>query len=297
MLQTGTVVSVHGEFAKVQCDDGRIRRLRSRRQLTRLASGDVVQWRAQRGGGSIETLKARRSLLARTDPNGNKKPIAANLDLVAVVWSPVPNTPVAFIDRYLAHLAYNRLQAILIGNKLDRDDATFSAQRTQLRDLYTKCGYTWLDVSAKAGVGIDTLATELSNKTCAVVGQSGVGKSSIVNALSTPETQATGRLTDDEAHGTHTTSAARLVELQCGGTLIDSPGVRDIATAYLPPRDVSLGFPEMSELSSNCKFRDCLHQAEPECAVNDAVRRGEIAKSRMQSYAEMLYASLEAEHR
>ena len=291
----GIVVSVHGEFAKVQDGDGKVHRLRSRKQLPRLASGDRVGWRKLRGGGSIEQLHPRRSLLERTDAGGGTRPIAANLDLVAVVWAPAPPTPVTFIDRYLAHLAYNNLSVLLVGNKVDRDDDVSGLKREALRKTYSDCGYEWLDVSAKSGLGMDTLEAAISGKVCAFVGQSGVGKSSIINALGAPDAQATGRLTDDGTHGTHTTSATRLINLPSGATLIDSPGVRDIATSYLPPRDVGQGFPEMQPYVGDCKFRNCLHKLEPDCAVAEAAERGDISATRMQSYLVMLADSIQAE--
>jgi ribosome biogenesis GTPase / thiamine phosphate phosphatase len=289
------VVSVHGQFVKVRDENGREHRVRSRHKLAPLASGDLVEFTAERGSGSVEVLHERHSLLVRTDSVGAGRPVAANIDLVLILWAPVPQTPSGFIDRYLVNLELQSLPALLVGSKFDRVEPEFTELRTRERALYAGIGYDWIDVSSVNHAGLDELSAELANKTAAIVGQSGVGKSSLVNALSDEDFQAVGPLTQNEAHGTHTTSATRLLSLANGCTVIDSPGVREFATGHLRRADLASGFPEMREHLDQCRFRNCLHRHEPDCAVQAAVAKGTIDARRMLSYQQMLAASVEFE--
>ncbi|MEM7407243.1 MAG: ribosome small subunit-dependent GTPase A [Pseudomonadota bacterium] len=287
----GTVVSVHGQFARVADSDGKVLRLRSRQRLPALASGDEVTFGAS---GSIEALLNRRSELIRNDRLGRPRIVAANLDLVAVVWAPVPHTPDLFVDRYLVVLTAQQLPVLLLGSKADQTDPAHASARRTVRCRYTGLGYDWLDISAKTGAGLEALRGALRGKVVALVGQSGVGKSSIVNALAERDVQDVGDLTRDDRHGTHTTSAARLLRLPGEVTLVDSPGIRSLGTNHLAPAEVARGFPELLEPASRCRFRDCLHQLEPDCQVRATLANGELDPVRMHSYATMLAESLES---
>lgn len=290
-LQSGTVISVHGQFARVANTAGKVLRLRSRHRLPPLASGDEVQFS---DSGSIESLLPRRTELIRNDRQGVARIVAANLDLVAVVWAPAPHTPDLFVDRYLVVLTAQELPVLLIGSKSDYRGEAPGTSRQAVRARYEQLGYPWLDVSAKTGCGIPALREHLSGKVAALVGQSGVGKSSLVNTLAGDTVQDVGRLTQDARHGTHTTSAARLLRLPDDVTLIDSPGIRSLGTHHLAPVELSHGFPELHEPASRCRFRDCLHQREPDCQVRAALEAGILDPVRMQSYQTMLDESLEA---
>ena len=281
----GTVVSTHGQFARVADAKGRVHRVRSRRKLPPLASGDEVEFTPN---GSIETLLPRRSELRRTGERGDDKLVAANIDLAVFVWAPEPTTPDLFLDRYLVTLELQGLHAVIVANKGDLMTSLAAQARRERQARYEQVGYTWLNVSAKTGTGLDTLRELAHDKTVVMVGQSGVGKSSIVNALADAPIQAVGELTGDAAHGTHTTSAARLVPLTNGIRLIDSPGIRSLATAHLEPVQLARGFPEMLTLLPQCRFRNCLHRFEPDCAVLAAAAEGAIDRLRLANYHAML---------
>ena len=284
----GTVLSVHGQFAKVLTESGVERRLLSLKKLGPLASGDRVLWTAEGRGGTIAECEPRTSVLNRFDELGRPRPVAANLDQVLVVWAPRPPTPIGFLDRYLAALTHQDLSAGVIGNKAETDTPQDARERGRLRELYTGIGYQWLDVSAHTGAGLELLKEILSGKSSAFVGQSGVGKSSLVNALGGRSAQDTGALTEDGTHGRHTTSAARMLDLPGAIRLIDSPGIRNFATGHIPEPQLQLGFPEIMQQMAQCRFRNCLHRREPGCAVLKAVDDGLIDGDRMRSYFAML---------
>jgi ribosome biogenesis GTPase / thiamine phosphate phosphatase len=284
----GTVLSAHGQFAKVLTGAGEERRLRCRKKVGPLASGDQVQWLPEGRAGTIVEREERRTVLNRFDDLGRPRPVAANLDLVLVVWAPRPPSPAGFLDRYLATLTLQGLAAAVIANKIDLDTEAQGQLREQQRTLYNALDYPWLDVSAHSQTGLDALKTALAQRCSALVGQSGVGKSSLVNALGGRATQTTGNLTEDESHGRHTTSASRLLELPGAIRIIDSPGIRNFATGHIPSNELQHGFPEIAHYAQSCRFRNCLHQHEPGCAVLSAVDERQIDASRIRSYLAML---------
>jgi ribosome biogenesis GTPase len=285
---SGTVLSAHGQFAKVLTATGEERRLRTRKKVGPLASGDRVQWLPEGKSGTIVACETRTSALNRFDDLGRPRPVAANLDLVLVVWAPRPPSPAGFLDRYLATLTLQNLPAAIVANKVDRDTASEARLREQRRALYVTLNYQWLDVSAHSKSGLDALRKLLENACSALVGQSGVGKSSLVNALSGHEAQSTGNLTEDESHGRHTTSASRLLNLPDAIRIIDSPGIRNFATGHIPSSKLQDGFPEIAHHAQDCRFRNCLHQREPGCAVLAAAQDARIDAIRIRSYLSML---------
>lgn len=261
-----------------------------RRVLKKMASGvknpicigDRVRI-AREGEPVIVAIAPRRTQLARADSHNRslEQVIAANVDALVVVASladPLPRP--ALIDRYLVIAGFNGIDAVVVFNKADLGDGG------DLPILYRSLGIETHVVSAMQGMDdrrIAALRERLVGRACVVAGQSGVGKSSLVNVLY-PRAGARVGLVADEGHGRHTTTAARSWMMPGGGRLIDTPGIRECALAGLTPLDVALLYPELAALHPQCRFRDCTHRHEPDCAVCAAVDDGRVAASRYDSY-------------
>ena len=239
----------------------------------------------------VEVLP-RRTLLARANLRGASEPVVANITQLVVVVAPLPAPDFFVVDRYLCAATAAGIGGVIAVNKSDLGDGLDDAEL----DAYTLAGYPHLACSAKAGAGLDTLKQALTGAVSVLVGQSGVGKSSLVSAL-LPETEiATGELMREE-EGRHTTTASRAYRLsanQTGGTLIDSPGVRDFAPAIDQLDERTLGFPDIARLAPGCRFLDCRHMQEPDCAVISAVDDASLNPRRYESYRRLrrLYADL-----
>ncbi len=227
----------------------------------------------------VEVLP-RRTALYRSNARGGVEPVLANLTLLLVVIAPVPPPDPFVADRYLAAAESAGIAAKPVLNKSELGiDATLRAQL----DVYAAVGYECITVSATTGEGVDALLSASTGHVAALVGQSGVGKSSLVRRLAPDVEVEIGGLVRKE-EGRHTTTVSRLYELTGGGRLIDSPGVRDFAPAvdHLDPRD--LGFREVARLAPRCRFQDCRHMREPGCAVQQGVESGSMDARRYESY-------------
>jgi len=222
----------------------------------------------------------RRTALYRSNARGRVEPVVANLTRLLVVVAPVPPPDPFVADRYLAAAESAGIAATPVLNKADL--GIEAALRTQL-DVYSAAGYEYIAVSAGTGEGVGALLAACAGQVAALVGQSGVGKSSLVRRLVPDAEVEIGGLIRD-AEGRHTTTVSRLYELPGGGRLIDSPGVRDFAPAVdrLDPRH--LGFVEVARLAPGCRFLDCRHMREPGCAVQQAVESGSMDARRYESY-------------
>jgi ribosome biogenesis GTPase / thiamine phosphate phosphatase len=246
--------------------------------------GDDVRCRKDARHGEVHVLEVlpRRTALYRSNARGRVEPVLANLDRLLVVMAPLPPPDPFVADRYLAAAESAGIAATPVLNKAELDlDAALRAQLA----VYEAAGYRCVAVSAATGEGIDSLLAACAGGVAALVGQSGVGKSSLVRRL-LPDAAVEieiGELAREE-EGRHTTTASRLYELPDGGRLIDSPGVRDFAPAVdrLDPRH--LGFLEVERLSPGCRFLDCRHMREPGCAVRAAVESGVMNARRYESY-------------
>ncbi|MGH8299296.1 MAG: ribosome small subunit-dependent GTPase A [Steroidobacteraceae bacterium] len=276
------VIAAFGRHLLVQAASGRTLKARPFGRDLGAVCGDEVRCRDDPRHGEVHALEVlpRRTALYRSNARGRVEPVLANLTRLLVVIAPVPPPDPFVADRYLAAAESAGIAALLLLNKAELDiDA---ALRTQL-DAYSAAGYPCIAVSAGTGEGVDALLAACAGQIAALVGQSGVGKSSLVRRL-VPEAQvAIGGLMRDE-EGRHTTTASWLYELPGGGKLIDSPGVRDFAPAvdHLDPRH--LGFVEVARLASGCRFIDCRHMREPGCAVQQAVESGSMDARRYESY-------------
>jgi len=287
---TGTVLASYGRGALVQAQQGVVRCGLLGRKL-RVVCGDQVIWGtpASADGPSVESVEPRRNLIERIDARGRPEPVAANIDRLAVVVAPEPTPDWFLVDRYWAGAGMKDLDAILIVNKSDLGAENVQAQLQEYRKLNLTC----LEVSCQTRTGIEQLATEFQGKVTMLVGQSGVGKSSLVNVLVPHADAQTDELTRD-AEGRHTTTTARWYHLGPRAAIIDAPGVRDFAPPASLMRAAERGFIEIHERSVNCRFKDCRHMEEPGCAVRTAVVNGLISARRYESYRRLfrLYEKL-----
>lgn len=243
--------------------------------------------------GVVTSHRPRKTLLQRpaTSGSGNgirqMKVIAANVDQVILVVCASPRVPPSSIDRILVAAHEYGMGATIVLNKIDDIEGT-QLLRDELK-YYPKLGYSVLEVSVEKHEGIDELQSHLKDKCSVFVGQSGVGKSSLVNSL-LPDVsnQKIGALVKNINIGAHTTSSARLFRLAGGGSLIDSPGIRELGVWHLPPEAITAGFFEIAELAAKCKFRNCKHdQSSLGCAVQEALQNGELSELRYRHYREL----------
>jgi ribosome biogenesis GTPase len=287
----GLVLSRFGKQLDVEVREGgltgQIVRCHQRSNLEPLVSGDEVVLRSEAipGTGVVVALLPRRSLLQRPSKSGELKPVAANIDTMVIVIAPEPAPHYNLIDRYLVAAETFGFRPVLLLNKHDLPlDAARREELEALLALYAALGYATLRVSSKAGTGLDRLREQLADATAIFVGQSGVGKSALVNALLPDVATQEGTLSAAEDKGRHTTTSARLFHLPSGGCLIDSPGIREFGLGHIDARQVLEGFVEFRQWLGSCRFRDCRHEGEDGCALREALARGNIDPRRMQSY-------------
>ncbi len=276
------VTAVYGRDLSVREAGGTERRARVRgRRLTVVCGDDVVcESDDQHGHVIVVETRPRRTALYRSNARGEAEPVVANVSRLFVVLAPKPAPDLFVVDRYIAAATSASIEATLVLNK--RDLPMDDSLKGEL-DAYAAAGYATLSCSARAGEGIDALIEASTNSVAALVGQSGVGKSSLIRRLIPEAAVEIGELMREEA-GRHTTTTSRMFDLPRGGHLIDSPGVRDFAPAIdrLDARD--MGFVEVARLAPECRFQDCLHMREPNCAVRVAAESGALHPRRYESY-------------
>ncbi|EJP29467.1 ribosome small subunit-dependent GTPase A [Haemophilus sputorum HK 2154] len=292
-VQTGIVVTRHAKHADVEAPNGEICRCNLRRTLKNVVVGDVVSWRqgtAQLQGisGVIEAIYPRKNELTRPDYYDGIKVMASNIDQIIIVSAVLPTLSLNIIDRYLVICETAGIPALIVLNKIDLlSPEEREAVKAQL-SIYEKIGYETLLLSADTGENMATLDSYLSKGTSIFVGQSGVGKSSLINQL-LPEVQAlTGVVSDTSGLGQHTTTASRLYHLPQGGNLIDSPGIREFGLWHLEAEQITQGYREFQQVLGTCKFRDCKHGNDPGCALREAVEAGKIDPIRFENYHRLI---------
>lgn len=290
----GVVVSRFGMHADVEDAAGRIYRCNLRRTLKSLVTGDRVVWRAgspQTSGvsGIVDAVYPRRSVLTRPDVYDGVKPIAANIDQIVIVSALLPELSLNIIDRYLVACETLEMEPLIVLNKIDLLTVASRADVERQMTIYRRIGYRVLMVSSHTGEGIDPFRETLAGRTSIFAGQSGVGKSSQLNALLPDhEKILVNSVSDNSGLGQHTTTTARLYHFSHGGYLIDSPGVREFGLWHLSPKLIASGFVEFRDYLGTCKFRNCRHDTDPGCAIRRAVESGAIARERFDNYHRIL---------
>jgi ribosome biogenesis GTPase len=286
------VIESFGRRVIVECADGA--RLPAELFGKRLncVCGDEVSVRrplADRQGDTakVTSVAARRTHFARTDSRGRTESLASNLSLIAVLLAPQPLSDPYVADRYLAGAAFAGIKGMIVANKADLA-STRDPQFRALLDEYRRASYSVIELSAQDSHTLGDIKAALRSEVTMLVGQSGVGKSTLTNALVAQSSRATRALSDATGEGRHTTVSTALFRIDGGGELIDSPGVRDYAPPLIEDAQVQAGWPEILALAPHCRFNNCLHLREPGCAVTGAVTSGSLAARRYESYKRLL---------
>src|SRR5690606_28694422 len=297
--QAGLVICHYGQQLEIEStaadSAGQIYRCFQRTNLPPIATGDRVIWQAgSNGQGVVVALQERYSLMSRPNQQSVLRPVAANVSVVAIVIAPLPQPFSNLVDRYLVMAEHLGLKPLIVLNKSDIFDPERDAAITEMLAIYQDIGYPVIRVSSHSGAGMEALMNFLADQTVVFVGQSGVGKSSLINALRGPsgDEAAVGNLSTARDKGTHTTTAARLYHLPGSGDLIDSPGIREFGLWHMDAGQIFEGFVDFRPYTGACRFRDCSHQSEPGCALQAAVAEKKLHPQRLKSYF-MLLSSLE----
>ena len=284
----GLVIAHYGVQLDIEPigEPGNTFRCNLRANLPTLVTGDRVVWRPGKDKtGVVVAHLPRTSELARPDHRGQLKPVAANIDYIVLVIAPVPEPHGNLIDRYLVAAESVGIEPVILLNKTDLlDDTNTTAIKDDLLKVYRDIGYRMLEASTVTDHGLDALKSLLQDHTSVFVGQSGVGKSSLVNLLMPGINAKVGELSESTGKGTHTTTAAHLFHMPDGGMLIDSPGIREFGLWHMAADEVIHGFREFHPYIGHCKFRDCRHEQEPGCAIHEALNEGHITPRRMASW-------------
>ena len=287
---TGSWYIVLSEEEKViECRIKGLFRTKDIKTTNPIAVGDKVEFEMEDDGkGVIHAIGERKNYIIRKSINLSKQShiIAANMDQAfLIVTLAMPRTSTGFIDRFLLTAEAYHIPASIIFNKIDLfDDAETMVNVDEFISVYEKIGYKCYKVSAKKNIQLDVLRELTKDKTTLISGHSGVGKSTLINAMDANLDLRIGEISDAHNKGKHTTTFAEMHTLSYGGFIIDTPGIKELGLVDMEKEEISDYFPEMRAIRNDCKFNNCLHLNEPKCAVIAAVERGEIAASRYNSY-------------
>lgn len=300
MEQKGLVLKSTGNFYRIKLDNGaehsctlkgKLRTL-GIRTTNPVAVGDYVMVDMNSETPTIKSIIPRKNYLIRKATNLSKEShiLAANIDQALLIVSiNFPQTSSMFIDRFLIAAEAYRIPVTIVFNKIDLLSTLRQQQELKrLKDIYTQIGYECIETSATKEVNISLLKQQLAGKVSVVSGQSGVGKSTLMNAIDSRWQVKTGEISEAHQRGKHTTTFAEMFELQDGGYIIDTPGIRSFGLVAIEKNELSHFFRELFAYSKHCKFHNCTHLHEPGCAVATAVAENKISPSRYENYLNIL---------
>lgn len=300
---TGVVYKSTGSWYWVKSEDGRLHqcrikgkfRLQEIKSTNPISVGDRVHFDLEKKGddeiGVINEIFERDNFIVRKSVNLSKQThiIAANVDIVfLLVTINNPPTFTTFIDRFLVTAEAYSVQTVLVFNKIDTYEIEERAEILYLKDIYEPIGYTCIEVSATEGKNIDKIKALMKGKVSMFAGHSGVGKSTLVNAIEPSLNLKTKEISDQHKQGQHTTTFAEMFDLSFDARIIDTPGIKGFGVVDMEKDELGDYFPEFFALKSECKFNNCIHVNEPKCAVKDALENEEIAWSRYKSYLQIM---------
>ena len=281
---TAVVTAAFSRRMRLRLDSGEYVEARIKGKRLKPVCGDQVEAEPleRETDWLITAIQPRRNTLSRPNLSGQVEVLAANIDLLVAVTAGAPAPDWYVIDRYLCAAELMPADALVVYNKVDMD--LLAAKEQRELENYRQLGYAAVATSATTGEGLDRLGAELAGTTACVVGQSGVGKSTIINRLSSDASQRTAEISEKRDEGRHTTVSSVMLPLAGGGAVIDSPGVRDYSPAIDDVRQVGRGFREIAAAADGCRFANCRHLREPGCAVKLGVDHGTISARRYESY-------------
>lgn len=293
--QEGLIIAHYGQQLDVEALEGEhtgdVLRCFVRANIDSLVTGDRVVWRPGKNETGVIVARCERdNLLQRPDNFGAVKPVAANIDHIILVIAPEPEPHDNLIDRYLVASEITDIPAVILLNKTDLITDRNRGQIDALLARYAVLGYEVVRTSAVQFDGGPSPEVEalVKDKTSAFVGQSGVGKSSIIQTLMPDEAIRVGAVSESTGKGIHTTTTAKLFHLPLGGDLIDSPGIREFGLWHMTPQEIEYGFREIREVIGYCKFRNCRHMGDPGCAIDAAADAGTLSPERLRSFHRIL---------
>ena len=288
-----TVKSEQGDF--MECRIKGKFRMQGIKSTNPIAVGDVVDYELDENSdtitGTIHNIHDRKNYIVRKSVNLSKQThiIASNIDVVfLLITINNPPTTTSFIDRFLVTAEAYGIEAVLVFNKIDTFDEAMKDEQLYLQYIYSEIGYKFLKVSALEKKGLDELKNMMIGKVSMFSGHSGVGKSTLVNALEPNLNLKTKNISEQSKQGQHTTTFAEMYDLSFDAEIIDTPGIKGFGIVDLEPAEISGYFPEFFKLKDQCKFNNCLHKEEPHCAVKKALEENKIAWSRYNSYLKIL---------
>ena len=294
----GTAIAAYRRYTLVKDQNNNLFQCQQRKSVGQVVCGDIVNWQQEdKETGVITSVEKRHTILQRPDINGNLRIIASNIDQVFIVVAHKPELNEGLIDRYLVAAENSYLKPVILLNKIDLfDEEEFSNLKQRLQ-LYQDIGYPVIYTSAKQEHGLDALIQLLPNNNNIFVGQSGVGKSSLINTILKDSDARIGEISDATGKGKHTTTTAFLYPLKNEqGHIIDSPGVREFGLIKLSEQEVLQGFTEFRPFIGYCKFRNCAHKKEPGCALLNAVNDKKISEKRWKSYQRIIASLSESRY-